>query len=451
MEEIINPKKFFYKRMLTVALPVVIQHVISIGLNLVDTLMIGIAGENQLAAVGAANQIFVIFSTICFGLFSGAAVHVAQYWGVKDRDNIRKIVGMGFGLGFVLALLTFILVQLKADELIGLFAKNPEVIRLGSSYIRIVSFSYIITGLTFAITFNSRAVQILRVPTTINAVALLMNTTLNYMLIYGNWGMPKMDVEGAALATVIARIVEFISLVTYIICKKDHPFNGNIKGFFSFDMSMFKKVMKTALPVVLSEGGWAIGFALTFAAYGKISSSALAVVQVSNVLCQFCQCAFVGLANGSAVVIGETLGMGHRDIAFDHGKRVLKLAVLLNVFMVIMILALRMPVARAYQFNSQTTQMLMLSIGVFAFTMVPRMFAYVIQCGILRAGGDTIFCMKVELVCNLIIEVALAYFGVLILNLPLHYAIALASVGNITKATIEYIRYRSRKWINILI
>ncbi|MEG0924200.1 MAG: MATE family efflux transporter [Anaerovoracaceae bacterium] len=451
MTQIVEEKQFFYKRLITVALPIIIQHIISIGLNLVDTLMIGLVGENQLAAVGSANQVFSIFSTICFGLFSGAAVHAAQYWGAKDLPAVRKILGMDIVLGVILSSATFLASQVFAEQLIGLFADDAEVISLGADYLRVVSFSYIITGVTFAITFNSRTVQILKVPTIINACALLTNTALNYTLIYGHFGFAKHGIVGAATATLIARILELAALIAFVYLSKNHPFHGKVKELLSFDLEMLKRVMKTALPVVCSEGGWSVGVALVFAAYGRIGASALAVVQVSNVICQFCQCAFFGLGNAAAVIVGETLGKGQKEVAYEHGRTVIKMAWVLNVIMVVMILALRNPIAIIYKFSDATTEMLLLSLGVFAFTMVPRMLSYVIQCGILRAGGDTVFCMIIELACNLGIEVILAYVSVMFFHLPLHLAIAVASIGNLIKAITQYMRFRSKKWINIVI
>ncbi|MEF9922732.1 MAG: MATE family efflux transporter, partial [Anaerovoracaceae bacterium] len=290
-----------------------------------------------------------------------------------------------------------------------------------------------------------------KVPTIINACALLTNTALNYTLIYGHFGFAKHGIVGAATATLIARILELAALIAFVYLSKNHPFHGKVKELLSFDLEMLKRVMKTALPVVCSEGGWSVGVALVFAAYGRIGASALAVVQVSNVICQFCQCAFFGLGNAAAVIVGETLGKGQKEVAYEHGRTVIKMAWVLNVIMVVMILALRNPIAIIYKFSDATTEMLLLSLGVFAFTMVPRMLSYVIQCGILRAGGDTVFCMIIELACNLGIEVILAYVSVMFFHLPLHLAIAVASIGNLIKAITQYMRFRSKKWINIVI
>ena len=358
---------------------------------------------------------------------------------------------MDIVIGLSLALFTFLIVQLFAPQIIGLFADDEQVIGYGVQYIRIVAVTYLFVGVSFAISFNSRSVQILKVPTIVNACSILTNTILNYALIYGNFGLPALGVRGAAIATLIARFIELTALVTYLAVDKKHPFHGHLKEFTGFTGALLKKVMRTAMPVVLSEGGWSLGVSLVFAAYGKISAEALAVMQVSNVICSLCQCASFAIGNASAALTGETLGQREPELAYENTKKYMKIQWLLNGIMTVMILLLRRPIAAIYNFDPETTEMLMLSLGVFAFTLIPRMVAYAVQCGILRAGGDTLFCMVVELTCNLGLEVILAYVSVLVFQFPLHLCIAVASIGNLIKAIVEYRRYVSKKWINIVI
>ncbi len=451
MEKIETRNTSYYKRLLILAGPIIVQQLISVGLNLVDNIMVGRLGALELAAVGSANQVFSIYSMILFGLFSGAAVPLAQYYGARDFKSIKKILGMDIVIGLSLALFTFLIVQLFAPQIIGLFADDEQVIEYGVQYIRIVAVTYLFVGVSFAISFNSRSVQILKVPTIVNACSILTNTILNYALIYGNFGLPALGVRGAAIATLIARFIELTALVTYLAVDKKHPFHGHLKEFTGFTGALLKKVMRTAMPVVLSEGGWSLGVSLVFAAYGKISAEALAVMQVSNVICSLCQCASFAIGNASAALTGETLGQREPELAYENTKKYMKIQWLLNGIMTVMILLLRRPIAAIYNFDPETTEMLMLSLGVFAFTLIPRMVAYAVQCGILRAGGDTLFCMVVELTCNLGIEVILAYVSVLVFQFPLHLCIAVASIGNLIKAIVEYRRYVSKKWINIVI
>ncbi len=441
----------FYRKLMGLALPIILQQIIGVSLNLVDNIMIGRLGALPLAAVGAANQVYSIYTMVLFGLFSGAAVPLAQYFGARDFKSIRKILGMDIAIGLVLGLATVAGVLAMAPQIIGLFADEPEVIEMGTAYIRIAAVTYLTVGVSFAISFSSRYVQSLKVPTMINVCSILINTVLNYGLIYGHFGFPAMGVEGAALATVIARLVEMTSLLVYLAVDRNHPFHGRLREFLGFSGSLLKGVMRTAMPVVISEGGWALGMSLTFAAYGRISAQALAVIQVCQVLCSLCQCASFGLGNACAALIGETLGRREPELAFANAQKYLKVQWALNGLMCLLILLLRKPVALFYDFDPKTTELLMISMAMFGVAQIPRMVAYSVQSGILRPGGDTVFCMAVELSCNLGLEVALAFFAVLVLKLPLHLCILAASGGNLLKAVLEYRRYLSKKWLNTII
>ena len=413
-------KSFFYRRILTVTIPVVIQNMLNIGLNLADTIMIGRLGELELAATGAANQVFGIFISVCFGFYSGTAVFVAQYYGVKDIKSIRKLIGFDTALGALIGLAFLSIAQLKAESIIHIFAKDEMVIAYGSRYLRIVSLSYILMAISFALSYNSRVVARMKVP--------------------------RQGESGAAIATLIARGLELVALVIYIAGDKTHPFHAAFKELFVKDFGLYNRVVKTGLPVVLSESGWSIGLTLVFATYGIIGPSALAVIQVASLTSMIFQSVIFGFGNGASVAIGETLGIGKFELAKLYANKTIKIALVMIACMVAGIILMIKPISAIYNFSPETTELLGKVLVVFAFTLIPRMLSYIFQCGILRAGGDTLFCMVIELTSNLVIELAMAYTAVVFLKWPLQMCIALASLGNIFKMSAFIFRYKSGKW-----
>ena len=152
--------RYFYSQMLSITVPVMLQQLVAVGLNLVDTIMVGKLSENALAGVGAANQIYFIYSVAIFGVFSGAAVHAVQYWGIKDLVSFRKVMGIDYIMCFVLTIPTIIIAVFFGPQLVGLFTDEPEVIDLGVQYLHIACISYIFSGISFVITYNSRSVAI---------------------------------------------------------------------------------------------------------------------------------------------------------------------------------------------------------------------------------------------------------------------------------------------------
>lgn len=441
--------RLFYRQLLTVGIPVLIQNLIAVGLNLADTIMVGKVSANALAAVGAANQVYFVYSVILFGIFSGAAVYTVQYWGIKDLVSLRKILGIDYVMCLALTVPVVIAAFFASPALMGLFTDDPEVIALGGDYMRIACFSYLFSGMTFVITYNSRAIIMLKVPTVINGGAILINVFLNYCLIYGNCGLPELGVKGAAIATLIARVIECLSMYSYVYLSKDHPLGARFSEFMGFGKELYKSVMRTAVPVMFNEGCWALSVSMVFAAYGKIGPAALAIVQVANTITEFLQTAYAGVSNASTVIVGQALGQGKVEHAVIYSRRIMTMAWILNVVMTLLLIFIREPIAMIYDFDAETTELLLSSMFVFAVAITPKMLTYVIICGILRAGGDTFYCMVVEAGLNLLLQVPLAYISVLVLGLPLPVAIAVVASSDVIKAVLCYRRYYSRKWINI--
>lgn len=440
----------FYRKMIFIGVPVVFQNLISLGLNLIDTLMIGMLGEQELAAVGAANQVYFIFSISLFGLYSGAAVYTAQYWGARDIAGVRKMLGIDYAVGAAFAVAVSLLAFVFAPNLIGFFSEETAVIQYGTDYIRIACFSYIFSGISSAISYNSRAIQNLKVPTIINGVALLVNAVLNYLLIFGIGAFPALGVKGAAIATLIARIFELFALLVFIYTRREHPFKVGLGALFGFDRQLFARVMKTAVPVVLNEGSWALSMSLVFAAYGLLGTSALAVAQVANVVCDLLQSVYFGVGNATAMIIGEILGQGNKERAFLCGKKAVRIVWILNVVMTLVMFVLARPIAGIYHFGGETNDLLIAALMAMAITITPKTIGYIYIVGILRAGGDTLFCMKVELICNLCLQVPIAYFSVLVLKVSLPVVMLLIALSDAVRFLVSRPRFRSRKWINIV-
>lgn len=441
----------FYKTALVIAIPIVIQNLISIGLNMADTIMIGKLGVDELAAVGTANRLYFVFSTLCFGVYSGAAVYVSQYWGVRDIPNIRRTFGIDLCLGGGISLLFMTLALALAPQILFLFTRDANVIELGSGYLRIVSLSYPLTAMSFAVNFNSRAIHNLRVPTLINMMALCINLVLNYGLIYGKLGMPQLGVNGAAIATLIARLVEFICMFVFIYGVQDHPLGGRPGELFSFDRKMFGKVLSTATPVIFSEGAWSLGNTVYYMAYGLLGASAIAVVQVASTINELFQTLFFGVGNASAVMIGNELGRRKQELAYDYAKFFLKVTLVLNIIASLGLYLSRGTIIAIYGFDAATNQLLGATLLVYALYMTPKMFTYVLFCGILRSGGDTKICAILDTVGVWFIGVPLAFAGVLLFDLSLPQVVALVFFEEIIKLGISFLRFRSKKWINTLI
>jgi putative MATE family efflux protein len=441
----------FYKTMLGIALPIALQSLIGTTLNMVDTVMIGSLGEAAIAAVGIANRVFFFYALCVFGTYSGMSIFTSQYWGVKDTLNIRRIMGIMISIGSILGIIFTLLAALIPNHILSIFINDKEVIALGSSYLRIICASYIITAISFAFNYASRSVHKTKLPMVVSAVALLTNTFLNYTLIYGNFGFSAMGVKGAAIATVSSRILELFLLIFFIYKNKDHPLAGKFSEMFSYSREMVQKVIKTAFPVFINESTWALGTTVYYIAYGYLGKEAVAAVQITYTISDFFQALFMGLGNATAVMIGNEIGKRNKDLAYRYGKQFLTLSSILAVIISFAIFLLRPVIINFFNIGPTTQAMLFQTLFVVAIYLLPKMFTYVMIVGVLRSGGDTKFCMIIDLLGVWLIGVPLAFIGVKVLHYPVHLIIALVFFEEALKCIITLPRFKSKKWIRRLI
>ncbi|HOJ09834.1 MAG TPA: MATE family efflux transporter, partial [Clostridiales bacterium] len=294
----------FYEKLWMLALPIIIQNFMSSFLNIIDTIMIGQIGEIQIAAVGVANQYFLLCLLVIIGIHSGCSILMSQYWGKGDKKNIMKVQGVGLIVSFFAATVFATLAFVFSKEIISIFNKEELVIAEGAKYLKIVCFSYIFTAISLGYAFASRSIGDALMPMIVTGIAIICNTTFNYVLIFGKLGAPALGVEGAAIATNIARIVESIIIVSYIY-GKNSILAVKFIDLHGIQREYLIKMFKTVLPVVLNEGFWALGSVVRSIAYGRIGSHAMAAVQICNTVQNLFNVAVFGMAAASAVMIGH--------------------------------------------------------------------------------------------------------------------------------------------------
>ena len=260
-------------------------------------------------------------------------------------------------------------------------------------------------------------------------------------------GFERYEVKGAAYATLIARCFEFIAVYTYILLDKENPIRCKIKEL-KFEFSLFKDVMKKATPVIFNEAFWVISMTVGFAIYGRLGTSALAVVQVASTITDIFIACYCGLANAGNVIIGQNLGQGNREGAYFIARKVMKISWILNIVSTLIAILSREFICNVYGFSAETSELLMKSLLVYAILLTPRMMAYVLICGILRAGGDTTFSMLCDAGFNWIIQVPLILFAVK-MGFPLPICLAFAGVSEVCKTVASYIRIIKKKWMNV--
>lgn len=443
-------RKDHWIKVFAILIPVTVQHMLSFGLNIVDTLMIGRVGTDELAAVGAANQVYMLVFMFLFGLLTGGSVYISQYWGIQDIKSIRKTLGLTYKYVFLSSLVAVVFFELFSVQIMSLFLREEAVVVLGVQYFRIVAVSYIFMSLSLCMSFSSRCIQRLRYPTLINAFALILNTALNYVLIYGKLGFPALGVQGAATATLIARILELLLMWSYIYKAPNHPLAATFSELLDYTKEYRNQVFKTAGPIILSDGVYGLSASLFFVGFGLINVVAIAAYQVVNILGEFAQSMFYGLGNASAVILGENLGRGDFSAVDRDAKGFLYFAFWLATAMTALLLFIIPYVSVWYHFDAATTAVLNPTLIMSALTISGRAFSYLFLCGILRSGGDTKYTMLVDIGWTWAFAIPAMFTGVLFFNFVLWQALFMWYLAECFKAIQFFFRYKSKKWQNVM-
>ena len=436
--------------MLALAVPVAFQQLITAGLNMIDVLMVGQLGEASVAALGLANQIFFLLILFLFGTTSGMAIFTAQYWGKGDAESIRKVLGICLTLAITVAALFTLAATLIPEKLMSFYTEDPEVIRLGSDYLRIVGLSYVFMAISVSYISILRSITLVTMTMIVSVVALVLKTTIGYTLIFGHFGLPALGVRGAAIGTATGWVFESILLLILVYSLKT-PLAANPITFFRFDRVFLFNVLRTSMPAMLNEVIWSFGITTYNAVYARIGTDSIAAININATIEELVFVLFIGLGNACSVMVGNKIGEKDKETAFEYSRRFTILAVMLAIMGGVVVYFIRDGVISLYQLSPSATFNLRNIMLVYALSAWLRVFNFMLFIGALRAGGDTRYAMFTELFSIWMIGVPAALIGGFVLHLPVYYVYAMVLLEEAVKAVIIFRRYLSHKWIHDLV
>lgn len=442
--------KPLYKTLVRVALPIALQSFIASSLHLVDSLMVGNLGEVDLAAVGLSSQLFYIHWGVLFGFVSGSSAFMAQFWGKQDLSSIRRVTGFVMMLCFGISMVFFLPAVLYPESILRIFTDIPETIEIGKDFVRIAAVSFLTTSITVPFTTALRATQQTSLPLKVSIVVFSTNTILNYILIYGKFGAPMLGVQGAALGTATARILELI-LVLYLVFGRKNAIAGRLEDYFGWARPFMAKILITAVPVMINEAMWSLGMAAYNAAYGRMGVTEVAAIQASSNMNALFILAVFSLGDAVVILVGQQIGMGRMDYAFALAKRLLRIGIYAGSVSGALLILSSQFLIRLFHFTPLGQHYTLLIIAIYGVFMPLKVYNGLNVVGTLRCGGDTRFAMWVEACSVWLIGVPLVYFGALYLGLPIYYVVLMAQAEELVKGVICRYRFRSGKWLNNLV
>ena len=442
--------KEFYKLTFKTVMPLMVQSLLTSSVNFIGQIMVSKLGVTEIAGIGVANKIYSLYFLVLYGTCCGCVMFVSQYWGKKDLEGLKKIMGMTCTITVSLGIIATFLTALFPEQCLSFFTSDSEIIASGSNYLRTVSASYFLLSLIYPINYMLRGMTRVQIIFCSATVSVLINIMANYTLILGNLGAPALGVEGAALGTVIARFSELAVLLIYLIWSRNpvlYQFHKN----FNYTATEMKNFLLKALPLAGNEFFWGIGTTLYFIVYGHMGKSALAAMSIMSTMQTLVQTFGLSFSSSAAVIIGNEIGKGNEAQVHICARRFHKLAVYVGMIEMAAMLLLTEPIVALYQIKgTETGDYLLQTLYLMSSFLVLNTFNSMNTEGLFRSGGDVKTVLLMDMGGIWLVGLTLTFLFGEVLKLPLIIVYSAFIFVEIYKFLIGTYRYRSGKWLNKL-
>jgi len=454
MLKTLNMGSGFYKNLIKLALPLMIQNLINQCMLLLDTFMVGFLGENELAALMLAGTPFFLLTVLTFGLQSGSSVLISQYWGKKDEKTINRVLGIAFGVALAVALPVTGSVSIFPHEIMSVLSSNGELVDIAARYAQIVTFSFLLNIMSMVYIGAQRSMENPKLGMYVLITSVSLNTFFNWILIFGNLGAPAMGVEGAALATLLARIIEFL-LVT-LHAAKFSRFRMRLSILLRPGIVILRDFVKYSTPVLLNEVFWAVGYMLYPIVFGYMESSAPAIAALSMArnIEGFVNVFGLSLAITTSVIIGRESGAGtSREQIYRSGAALTLLSFLYGVTAGVLLAALNFTVVTPHilpllPLSAEAREIASLMLYFSAFILPFRDFDMTSIAGTFRAGGDVRIGMALDMAPLYLYALPLSAVLGLVVGVPPIIVYCIMNSDDFVKFFFALWRFKSKKWVN---
>lgn len=439
----------FYKRAAAIAVPISLQTLITIGVNMMDTVMVGTLGETALSATALANQFVNIFQICCMGVGMGASVLTARFWGMKDIGSLKKTITIMLRLCMGLAFLFMLPTILKPDFLMYVYTEDTAVAGQGILYFRWMILCYLLQGMTMTCTIVLRSVGQVRIPLIASIGAFFVNIFFNYIFIFGKLGAPKMEIQGAGAGTLIARLFEF-ALICGFFFFKDRRIGYRPGDLFIKCRSLLKDYISISMPVFVSDSLLALGNSAVAMVMGRIGTGFVSANSITVVTQQMSTVVIQGICHAGCIMTGHTLGEGSRERAQQQAWTFLMLGIAVGLIGGGLIQLVSNPVIGMYNISESTRQITRQLMDAIALIVVFQSMNSILTKGVLRGGGDTKFLMVADIIFLWAVSLPLGAMAGLIWHLDAFWIYVFLKIDQIIKAVWCVFRLRSGKWIKMV-
>lgn len=438
--------KELYAKMARIAIPVSCQSLITVAINLIDTIMLSSMGDAQLSASSLAGQFINIFMICCFGIGQGATVLTSRFWGMKDIESLKKAVTIMLRFCLVFSFMFTVATIVAPEWIMRIYTPDKELIRYGTIYLKWLIPTYFFMGLSLTLTFILRSVGQMKIPLCSSIGAFFVNVFCNWVFIFGNLGAPRMEIAGAALGTLISRTFEVIVICGYFFFV-DQKIGYRFRDLTMKCKSLLHEYITISIPVLISDMLLALGNNAVSMVMGRIGQTFVAANSVTMVMQQLSNVFTTGIANASAIITGHTMGEGDYEKAQRQGYTFLLMGLMLGLFAAVVIFVLRVPIIEYYKVSAEAKLIAYDLMSAIMIIMIFQSMNSILTKGVLRAGGDTKFLMVGDILFLWIASVPLGALAGLVWNLPAFWIYTFLKIDQIIKCVWCFFRLRSGKWL----
>ena len=436
----------FYREIIKIAIPISLQQLITVGINLMDTIMLSSMGDAQLSASSLAGQFINLFQICCMGIGMGASVLTARFWGMQDKHSLRQSITLMLRLCLVFATAFTLATLIDPAMIMKIYSYDEEIINYGVSYLNWLLPTYYCMGLSLTCTIVLRSVGQVRLPLFSSIAAFFINVFFNWVFIFGKLGAPRMEIAGAALGTLIARVFELVFICGYFFFK-DQKISYRLKHLLLNCKNLTKEYLRISIPVLISDSLLALGNNSVAMIMGRIGTTFVAANSVTVVVQQLSSVLTQGISNASGIITGHTMGRGEYEKAQIRGYTFLCLCFLVGCFAAVVIMILKNPIIGYYQVTPEAKEIAAELMNSISFIVIFQAMNSILTKGVLRAGGDTKFLMLGDILFLWAASIPLGYLAGLVFHWSPFWIYTMLKIDQIIKCVWCFFRLKSRKWM----
>lgn len=429
---------------------IAVQNLISFAVNLADNIMIGGYSQDALSGIAMVNQVQFLLQMMILGIGGGITVLGSQYWGQRRAEPVRNVTSAGMLLALLVGAGITVISFFFPEWTLSILTDEAAVIREGSRYMVIVCFSFFLYAITNTLLYALRSVETVAVGFAVTAMALVFNIVLNYGLIYGRLGFPELGVEGAAIATLVSRIVEFAVVVIYVFFI-DRKICWRPMDIFRQDKTIFADYIRVGLPVILSETVWGLAMGAQTAILGRLGDDTIAANSIATTIFQVVTVITYASANASGVLIGKTVGEGDVPRVKAYTKTLQIVFLLIGILTGTVLWLCKDSILSLYTSITPATYDLTIQfITVLCITVVGTSYQCACLTGIVTGGGDTKFVLINDLIHQWLIVIPSAFLSAFVFHAPLWVTFLCLKSDQILKCFVAIVKVNRYKWIHKL-